>query len=201
MITFNKENHEYRGEDGLLIPSVTQVLQSAGLSDFSKINNEVLDTACQRGSVVHKITELHDRGVLDPKTVHPELEGYFEAYKSFLAMYRIKKFFEIEKMVYHPQWKYVGTLDRIAEIEAMVFLYDIKTGVPSISHDIQDSAYMDAYNVTCKKPQNMIDKAGTLYLEESGKFKFVIMKEPVFVNFTIFKSALTIHNFKLKTRK
>src|SRR5215471_15111903 len=82
--TFDPERHLYMVE-GRPVPSVTQVLHSAGLAaDYSMVRPDVLERKRIIGEYVHKATQYLDEGCLDLKTVDPELQPYLAAYQRFL---------------------------------------------------------------------------------------------------------------------
>ncbi|MFA5321364.1 MAG: hypothetical protein WC373_01715 [Smithella sp.] len=191
-LTFNAELHEYRDAKGNVIPSVTQVLESVGLSDFSGVPADVLAVAQERGLVVHKITELYDMEMLDMSSVDPKLKGYLTAYKKFLNDFKILSFMAIEEIVYNLIGDYAGTLDRIAETQKGKILFDIKTGVFSIAHGPQVATYEAAHAGNCK-----IDTIGTLYLNDDGTYKFKEEHNRKY-SFLIFLNALTVHKYKMK---
>lgn len=60
--TFDESLHAYYSADGLLLPSVTQVLKANGFINFDGIRPEVLERKRQIGTLVHKLTELYDQG-------------------------------------------------------------------------------------------------------------------------------------------
>jgi len=189
-ITFNEELHEYRDEKGRIIPSVTQIIKDAGVMDFSCVPADVLDDASERGTLVHLITELHDRGGVED--VDPALQGYFEGYKKFLKDFQIVKFPAIEEMIYHSAG-YAGRLDRMAiDAQDAVYLYDIKSGVKHPAHDLQVAAY--AYGQKLVKP-NSIDVLGTLYLKADGNYQFSKTENGLFA-FQVFTGILTIYKWK-----
>ncbi len=194
-ITFNEELHEYRDEKGNIIPSVTQIIQGAGLVDFSRVSQGVLDDASLRGTVVHKITELYDHSELEETTVDPQLVGFLVAYKKFLADYKVKGFIAIESIVFHDGFRYAGTLDRVVELEdGRKMLLDIKTGEESPAHDLQVAAYLNA-----RPDAAEIDQVGTLYLHADGTYKFKKTENPAFA-FRVFVAALTLYRWKQENK-
>lgn len=79
--TFDELNHVYRDDGGLVLPSVTQVLQANGFIDFSRVPPAVLERKRKIGTLVHKLTELYDQGEgfenFDiPDAVMPYCEGW-----------------------------------------------------------------------------------------------------------------------------
>ena len=72
--TFDPEEHRF-SVNGVVWPSITQVLREAGMIDDRWFD----EYSATRGSYVHKICELHEKGILDPKSVDDDLKGYFKA--------------------------------------------------------------------------------------------------------------------------
>lgn len=83
--TFSDEPHEYRGESGNWIPSLTQTLKLQGLSCFDGADPEDMANAARRGDALHGIVEVYnkDREGLDPAWITEELQGYFNGYLAF----------------------------------------------------------------------------------------------------------------------
>jgi hypothetical protein len=77
--------HVYTDTDGARIISCTQALQLAGIIDYSAVPQEYLMRACERGTLVHKITALIDQhwpawpAIDVPDTVR----GYVESWIMF----------------------------------------------------------------------------------------------------------------------
>ncbi len=192
-LTLDPVAHIYRNERGDIVPSVTQILQCAGLVDFSGIRPEVLELAAERGTVVHAITEYLDKGTLDEDSIDPALAGYVEGYKAFKKQYGINKCISIEKQIYHKTLGYAGTLDRIGTLaDETLMLFDIKTGCKEAAHEIQLAGYFNSLNA---ESRGHIKTIGTLYLSEDGKFEFV----PADVKraWPVFLAALNITKWKM----
>lgn len=185
MITFDADKHEYR-ENGRVLPSVTQILNATGLVDFSGIPSRTMELAQERGTTVHLITELYDRGELDESTIDPELVGYFEAYKKFLADFRIVRFIAIEQIVSSPGL-YAGTQDRLAVMaDQKTIRYDIKTGQPHPTHGLQLTAYELADG------DNKAELLIGVYLTADGTYKTVPYdSEPL-----VWYALLRLHKWK-----
>jgi len=104
-IHFEESTHTYRlgGPNGVVVPSVTQIMKAAGIIDDSFYN----DTGRFRGSAVHRATQLldesdlsPDEGSLDWESLDPELLPYVQAYGKF----KLESGFipeEIEKAVFY----------------------------------------------------------------------------------------------------
>jgi hypothetical protein len=122
-LQFNEENHVYT-VDGVKIPSVTTVLSSTGISDYSRVPSQTLEEAAARGTAVHRILELYDMGQL---AECPEwATEYLDAWKKFKTEMDVK-ILACEMRVFHDKFWFAGTLDRIAMIGGEKYILDIKT--------------------------------------------------------------------------
>ena len=129
-------NHKYTIDDQP-VPGVSEILQGVGYVDTRYFDAE----SRQRGTAVHKVCELWDKGTPIPGLAKfPELHGYLEAWKKFRAEAGFKPE-EIEYVVGHPALMYAGTLDRLGDMDGSNLLVDIKTGTPAWWHPIQTAAY------------------------------------------------------------
>ena len=78
--------HEYKDDKGKFVPSLTQVLKLQGLSDYSGINEDVLENAARRGTEVHSLAAAYNQySEVDPTWITEETRPYFDAYLAFLA--------------------------------------------------------------------------------------------------------------------
>jgi hypothetical protein len=65
------------------VPSVSQVLELAGIDDLRGVPATLPEARGRRGQAVHLATQLLDLGKLDEHTVSPEIAGYVMAYEQF----------------------------------------------------------------------------------------------------------------------
>ena len=79
--TFLAERHIYEYE-GVVVPSVTQVLTLAGIHDVSHVPLHYLERAAGIGSAVHQACEYLDEGKLDLESVDSLIVGYVLAYRA-----------------------------------------------------------------------------------------------------------------------
>lgn len=153
--SFDPIKHEY-SVDGVIYPSVTQILQSLRFIDYSMVRKGVLDITAERGQTVHKIIELYELGELDEATIDPALRGYFDSY---LAL-NIPRPLEIELPLFNRDWLYAGTPDQLYEDG----INDIKTGQKNIAHGLQLTAYWMTW-----RPNKVPKFLNCLYLNADGK--------------------------------
>ncbi len=190
-LIFDALKHEYK-LNGVVIPSVTQVLHEAGLIDLSFVDKGTLEYKSDIGSKVHKTTELYDFDDLDEEKLHPLLQGYLAGWKKFRADYNFVPV-HIELMLYHPIYRYAGRIDRIGNMGSDIVQLDIKSGIKKPVYAIQSSAYTELYNYG-KPKSEQIKRRFTVYLSEDGTYKVDEYKNKTDLN--IFLASLTITNYK-----
>jgi hypothetical protein len=109
---YHDQTHCYRDEKGNRVPSVTQVFDLLGLTDFSMISPAVLEWKRVYGSAVHRSVELLIEDDLDweslDEAVIPALTGVEQKLKAL----QFKSAAREENRVYNLfQMRYGGTLD------------------------------------------------------------------------------------------
>lgn len=126
-IDFDSNLHIYR-VDGIIRPSVTQVLEDVGIIDYSFLPAGVREMALERGRQVHQITHFDDEGDLDESTVNPSLLPYLAAWRKYNQDHENVPWNEIEKAGYHSLG-FAGTYDRLRYYasRSLVEVVDIKT--------------------------------------------------------------------------
>ena len=171
----------YKCADGSMVPSVTTLLDAwpkgaqyyEWLKKHGQDSDEIRDEAGRRGSVVHNLTELVDRGgearmVGDdgsPKFLMSEwsmLERYAE-FRKIVA----PEIHEIELNMASSKLGYAGTLDRVMVIADEPWIIDIKTSAAVYDHHhLQTAAYLKLYAEARKLPamQELKFRRGILHL-------------------------------------
>ena len=125
--TFEKESHIYK-LNGIVLPSITQILQAEGFTDLSKIPPRVLEASRLFGSASHRACELLDKGSLDFSTLSEHLLPIIVGWKAFKLDNKIFKFLAIEQPMYSKVWKFAGTPDRVYQVnKTQSDIYEIKT--------------------------------------------------------------------------
>src|SRR5216683_2218490 len=82
--SFIESTHEYRDENGLLVPSSTQVLKSEGLISFAGVRPSVLEYKRQIGTLTHQAAQLIDEGEeLEQLEIPAEVMQYVIGYLNF----------------------------------------------------------------------------------------------------------------------
>jgi hypothetical protein len=125
---------------GQPLPSVTQVLEGAGLIDYSFLG-ERRDEYLERGRAVHLATRDDDEGHLADSSVPPEILAYVEGWRAFRRDYGFVPRL-IEHRVSNEQYAYAGTFDRAGRIrDGTAILLDIKSGAAPAAVRYQLAAY------------------------------------------------------------
>lgn len=186
-LIFDKDSHTFREPGtGKVVPSVTTILQDVGLIDTSWFTPE----SRQRGSYVHRATELYDAGSLDESTVDPIVRPYLDGWIAFcvevIRQVGALVILAREEQVWHPAYGYAGIVD--ADIKGWG-LVDIKTGDPAPWHPMQTAAYWRAL-----RPFDPNKRRGCVYLRDDGSFKYV--RHTSGNDFNEFAACVTVYNLK-----
>lgn len=184
-LVFDEAEHKYT-LNGIVVPSVTQVLQT--LHSFAGVPEHILKAAQERGTAVHLACQYWDEGDLDEDNLHPSLRGYLDAWRKFTDDKR-PKWSMIEHKGYHPLG-FAGTCDRFGLIDDNEWSVDIKTSIQSHPvWGIQTAAYNNMYG----KPNA---RRGTVRLRPDGTYKFDQWTDPS--DWPTFVSLLTLNNWRNK---
>lgn len=125
---FDEAAHVYRMENGLRVPSTTQVLKRAGLVSFDQVAEDVLERKSALGTAVHACTQYLDEGDLDYDTLQPEWLPYVSAWDRFKAESEVKLLAIEERRVADVNGMFYGmTFDRLAIVTGRESVLDIKT--------------------------------------------------------------------------
>lgn len=128
-LEFLESEHIYL-KNGILVPSVTQILQLIFPNKYKNVDKIILNKKASFGTEGHSIIEKLDvsdiniakNQILDIK--NKDLEVCIREYLRLVKKYKIEPL-EHEKMVSY-RYLFCGTLDLIANIEGIRTLCDIK---------------------------------------------------------------------------
>ena len=134
MIEFIEQEHLYL-VDGVITPSVTQILQFLFPDKYKDVPPEILAKKVEYGSILHKVIEIAEQEqMFNIEQIKYKIEGInyiiensFEQYLKLKEKYRIKVL-EQEQIVAYKNL-YCGTFDMIANVNNKKSLIDIKTTV------------------------------------------------------------------------
>lgn len=163
-LTFDAATHTYR-YDGVVVPSVTQIISAVGLYEFDYVSRETLRVAAERGTIVHRCIEWYEAGELDESSIDPELEGYFRAWLNCREREQFPTVEAAECRVFSKPYWYAGTVDQMFP----GWINDLKTGVESPAHGLQLSAYWLAAFGLDVQPERLT----CTYLRRDGEYRLV----------------------------
>lgn len=132
MVEFIEEGHIYL-VDGVIVPSVTQILHKVFPEKYAGIPKEVLSAKANYGTDVHKYIEIINKKkpkrplAYIKKYCNPDMyqEESIRQYLEILKEYNIE-ILESEKIVTYKDL-YAGTLDIKATVNGKLAIIDIKT--------------------------------------------------------------------------
>lgn len=182
-LTFDAETHTYR-IDGERVPSVTQVLEGAGLIDTRWFNDE----ARTRGTYVALATQYYDEGTLDYDALDDELKPYVMAWERFLAGDDTREVLRIEQRVWHTALRFAGTLDRtiLMGTTKRKYVLDIKTGSAAPWHQLQTAGYAECLvGLWCR---------ASIILYDDASYHFNVHDSRS--DRDVFRSALNLYHWK-----
>ena len=180
-IELNRETHTYSPN----LPSVTTILQKAGLIDPTWFTEE----SRQRGSAVHLAAEYYDQGTLIFDDLDPQIAAYLRGFIQFRSNGHPLSAREwIEIPMKDPLGLYAGTADRIL-INRPRSVWDLKTGDEKKWHRIQMAAYVNMLG------EEYSYSRFALYLRANGTYKIrEFPKSEYYDDLNIFMACLVIHN-------
>lgn len=168
MIEFDAELHVY-SENGIVIPSVTQVLKRAGLIDDRFFTSD----ARERGSAVHTLCERYAKGERIDNAGRNMCDlmyvGAFARWMEKTGAYLITSEAIVSNTINGK--RYAGKFDGLYWIDGKRVLVDIKTGAKSRWHKMQLAAYsmasfQDGTRVNPDKCVSLYVKADNSYRDE-----------------------------------
>lgn len=161
--------------NGRPIPSVTQVIKCAGLSDdFRFVDTMVLERARDIGKATHAATHYYDEGDLDESTIAPEVLPRLEAWKRLREEHGLVPML-LETVVCSTVFHFIGRFDRLMRTgwgPAKTILLDIKCGDPdSASANLQLSGYEVALREEHPELANEVIHRWSAELCDDGRYK------------------------------
>lgn len=150
---------------------VTQILTLNHLREWPPhMSQEDREWCMGRGKMVHKGTELFDRGTLDWGSLDPRIEPYIRGWEKFRKEAG-GKIIGIEVKVKSVRYDYEGTLDRLIINTNLApkktLLLDIKTNLADEATALQTAGYAMAwgkYGAKCAR--------GSVALKDDGTYRY-----------------------------
>ena len=147
--TFDAEKHVYT-INGIVCPSVTQVLTEERFIDFSMVPDATLEQAQARGTYVHTVLHYYLEGDFDVDDCDPRFRGYVDSALEYLARLKKKALrnergeaIAVEYRFWHAKRMFAGTIDYLGwDDDEVLSIDDWKTGEPSdVAAALQTAAY------------------------------------------------------------
>lgn len=173
IVTLDEDKHVYTDERGLVWPGVTTIIKP--LYDFSRVPPETLRRKAELGRLVHRCTELIDRGedisAWLAEKAQDDVRPYLDAYADFLDQMAPLMVCS-EMVVWSERWRYAGKLDRILKLDGEPFLVDYKTTwnvEPPVW--VQLAGYANTDQVADRKFKSL--RRAVLKLENDGRWRWM----------------------------
>lgn len=186
---FDPVAHRYT-VDGRVLPSVTQVLELAGLVDKSWFT----DFGRDRGHYAHQMLELDDLGDLDEASIDPQLVPYRSAYHACCAQGRAA-WTHVEHRMADATVGVAGTADRIGQFADALTIADIKTGHPEDYIAIQLGGYAYLAELTGAIPSAKRVKRIGIFIRSDGSYRVIEYADRS--DLDVFRAALTVAQWRL----
>lgn len=169
-IAFDEQEHRYT-VNGIVYPSVTQIMEPMSLMLYKNIAGSTLGVAADRGTRTHEqISNYVTYGILE---TDPDNEEYLNAFIQFEKLYK-PQWVASEYRTYHKVMHYAGTMDLIGYIEP-----DDGTGVDVIDlkctaayHGTMLATQLAAYVEALRSHGIQVRKRYGLQLMPNGRFRF-----------------------------
>lgn len=188
--TFDEKLHLYR-LDGAVLPSVTGILTDCGFISPEFYTEE----AKIRGTRVHLLCQFLDENDYDPaQAAKFEVAGYVESWRKLKEKLRIEMV-DIERRLYHPLYRFAGTVDRLAYVNGHLSVVDIKTGAHEGWHNFQTGGYELLYMANGSMA-GVLRRYGA-HLKEDGAMATLI-EHPDYNDKNCFLAFLTTSNQRRK---
>ena len=175
MLEFIEESHTYI-KDGIILKSVTQILQELFPEKYDGIPKKILEKKSKYGTEIHKFIEIIE--TKKPKQPLAYIKRYFkpniyqiESLKDYLNIkekYNIN-IIECEKMVSY-NYDYAGRLDLKGYVNGKISIIDVKT-----TYEL-DELYVSIQNSLYELADEPVDELYCLWLPKGYLGKLVKLK-------------------------
>ncbi len=163
-LTFESSTHTYRF-DGLVLPSVTTIMQPLSEAEYGGISDTTLNKAAERGSAVHNAIENWIKYQIDD--ISPEYQGYYNGFKEWWTKNN-PQIVGSEIRFYHLLMKYAGTGDLLCYIGDELNLIDYKTTYAL--KDMLCKVQLEAYSQILSSHGIYVQKKRILLLKTDGTY-------------------------------
>ncbi len=192
VFTFDEANHIYM-VDGVVFPSITQVIEGVGLVDYSHIPAEELKFFQDRGTGVHRACWFDDDGDLDETTVDPLIISRLYAWRKFRKDMPFKVV-KSEERGFDRIYGFAGTPDRLVAFpDARRAVIELKSGPIQPAAAIQTAA--QAHLLSPGSPERF--RRFAVHLKGDGTYSVKeFCRSQTRQDLSTFLSALTVYRFR-----
>ncbi len=163
-LVFSEEGHKYL-LDGVEIPSVTQVMEPLSQHEYTRVDEQTLMRAADRGTMVHNAIENYIKfGIDDCPEEH---RGYMDAFLEWWGLTGPEAVGS-ELRTYHKLYRYAGTIDLVAMIDGKLTLIDYKTTYKLMDKNVR--VQLEAYAQALRSHGIIIERKMVLHLHKDGKW-------------------------------
>lgn len=185
-LTFSPDTHEYR-LDGIIIPSVTQIMEPLSRAKYKTVDEEILRSAAKRGSEAHEAIEFLVRyGILE---CSQQAKPYVEAYTKWADKYKPQTI-HTEQATWHKMLMYAGTVDSVSLIGGKKTLIDYKTTAEL--NDMLTTVQLEAYAQALRSQGIDVEQKAILHLRKDGTYQFKLYPLHDVEAWKTFSALLTI---------
>jgi hypothetical protein len=201
-IEFTELGHVYKDESGKILPSVTQILESAGLIGYEGVPRDVLKAKADLGTRVHKAAHYFDtpnehdgKSDLDWNSVTPIDLPYVTAW----ARFREESGFEPEEMEVRMIGELSGvrygmTVDRTGTLNRHKVLIEIKC---CANVELSWGPQLAGYELGLRRRDaGLVRQRFAVQLCPDGRYKLHEYSSPD--DYQAFTWALQLHSYKVK---
>lgn len=137
-IEFIENSHTYL-VDGMILPSVTQIMKPLSKDHYQNIPKSVMEVAGKRGQMVHLAVEMWEGFNTPPPD---EIKDYLLQYK---IAKKLHKFEVIGSELLLTNGEYCGTIDMLGLLDGDLILVDLKATASIHYHllEVQMAGYMN----------------------------------------------------------
>jgi len=188
---FVPETHSYL-QDGRVIPSVTQLLEAAGLVCYDHIPKAVLDRKAEIGTAAHSACWYFDENDLDRSTVAPEVERYERGWEKFRRETGFTpRLIEQRGIAVMAGMQYGYTLDREGLLRGRDTLIEIKC---TAGVEISWGPQMAAYEAALRAQDGKIRQRVAVHLLPDGGYSLLPYTQVS--DYQVFQWALGMETWK-----
>jgi hypothetical protein len=188
---FVPETHTYLKE-GRAVPSVTQIIERAGLVCYDHIPKPILDHKAEVGTAAHAAAHYYDEGDLDLTTLDDEVMPYLEAWMRFRNETNfLANAIEQRGIAMADGMEYGYTFDRDGLLNGRRTLLEIKcTASIEVSWGPQTAAYEMALRAKDGQARHRV----AVHLKPNGTYSLIQLSE--IKDYQVFRWALGLEVWK-----